>query len=804
MPPAEVAQELRGFSELGSVLYIAAHPDDENTQLFAWLARGRHCRTAYLSLTRGDGGQNVLGPELGEQLGVIRTHELLAARRLDGARQFFTRALDFGFSKNPEETLSIWNRQEVLADIVRVIRTFRPDIVIIRTSPDQRRTHGHHTASGILGLEAFRLAGDPKAFPDQLPALSPWQPRRILLNVGFFGPPGSAQPPPDPSLIKVDVSGNDPLSGDSFSAIAGRSRAMHKTQGFDNFAMPPGMTARPEYFRVLGGEPASQDLFEGIDTTWGRFPGGAAIARLAAEITAQFSPADPSASVPALLQLRAGLAALPADPVIDGKRSQLDRILQSCLGLSVETVVPNPEVAPGEDISLNHTVVLRSAAIPVRWIGVRYPGPAAAAEAPVSLKPGVPALRTEVRRLPADAPLSQPYWLWDEPSPGMFHVADPSLIGRPVNPPAFPVSHVFDVAGQTLVVPDEPVVAGAPEVDGFRRRLEVVAPVELKFGDIIRLFAPGETRSVSVEVTARRPGVAGVLRLEALDGWKTSSSGTPFALVAVGDKVRLQVAVTAPPQHASASIVASAEVGGRKFSNRRIEIRYAHVPSLLLQPVARLKIVSLDLAVRAREVGYVAGAGDGVAECIAEMGCKVTPLAADDLAAEKLSRFDAVVIGIRAFNVRKDLAAKLPALFSYVEAGGNLIVQYNNPRGLSAATLAPFPLRLSDDRVTDETAPMTLLAPDHPAFNTPNRVSPADFTGWVQERGLYFPNQWDDHFIPLIACNDPGDAPLKGALLVARSGKGCYVYTGLAWFRQLPAGVPGAYRLFANLLSLGK
>ena len=355
-PPTAILQELRSFRELGSVLYIAAHPDDENTQLIAYLARGRNYRTAYLSVTRGDGGQNVLGPEFDEELGVIRTQELLAARRLDGGRQFFTRAIDFGFSKDYRETLRIWDRQQVLADVVRVIRTFRPDVVITRFSPEPGNTHGHHTASAVLALEAFKLAGDPKAFPEQLGELTPWQPKRILLNGGGGGRGGGGT---NADLLRIEVGGNDPVSGESFGAIAGRSRAMHKTQGFGNFGGGGG-GARQESFTLLDGEPATNDILDGVDTTWGRVSGGAEIGKLTDEAIAKFNPQDPATSVPALLAIRSRLAALPADRVVDEKRQQLDRILQACLGLSVETVVPQAEVVPGETLELHCTATVRS------------------------------------------------------------------------------------------------------------------------------------------------------------------------------------------------------------------------------------------------------------------------------------------------------------------------------------------------------------------------------------------------------------------------------------------------------------
>jgi LmbE family N-acetylglucosaminyl deacetylase len=795
---AVILQELHSFRELGSVLYIAAHPDDENTQLIAYLARGRNYRTAYLSVTRGDGGQNVLGPEFGDELGVIRTQELLAARRIDGGRQFFTRAVDFGFSKDYHEALSIWDQQQVLADVVRVIRTFQPDVVITRFSPQPSGTHGHHTASAVLAVEAFKLAGDAKAFPEQLGELKPWQPRRILLNAPNFG--RNSEPATNAGALHLDVNGNDPIRGESFSEIAAHSRSMHKTQGFGNFTGFGGRGSRGESFQLLGGAPATNDIMDGIDTTWARVHGGAEIGRLADELIAKFNPQDPSASVPAVLALRKKLAALPQDRLVDEKRRQLDRILQGCLGLSVETGIPNAEVVAGEKLSLRHTAVVRSS-IPVRWIGVRYPGIDRELKKSLDLTKDAPVEREVDQTLPAGTPLTQPYWLREDHPAGMFRVADASLIGRPENPPAFPIEQIFEVGGQTLIVPDEPMQLGVHDgKDSPGRRLEVIAPVSLRFVSEVKLFAPSAERTVEVEMTAHR-AAAGTLNLEAPAEWHVSPAEQSFHLKTTGEQARFTFTVTAPASGATGFVEARAKIGEATFDNGRVEIRYDHIPVQLLQPPARLKAVSLQLATRGHRVGYVPGAGDSVAESLEDMGYAISPLSGADLTPEKLHDLDAVVIGIRAFNVRTDLVEHLPALFAYVQSGGNVVVQYNRP---GPKQVAPFDLQISSDRVTDENAAMTLLAPEHPALKTPNEITSADFEGWVQERGLYFPDQWDEHFTPLLACNDPGESPKKGALLVAHYGQGYFVYTGLSWFRQLPAGVPGAYRLFANLISLGK
>ena len=798
LSPPEILQQLKSFNEFGSVLYIAAHPDDENTLLIAYLARGRNYRTAYLSLTRGDGGQNVLGPELGEELGVARTQELLAARRVDGGRQFFTRARDFGFSKDYLETLNIWDRRQVVADMVRVIRTFRPDVLITRFSPQPGNTHGHHTASAVLALEAFRLAGKATAFPEQLNSLRPWQPKRIFWN-------GLGRDEPDTNAVRMDISGNDPVTGMSFGDLAGRSRSMHKTQGFGNFVGGGGNRGGSQNFQLLDGGPATKDIMDGIDTTWNRVPGGAAIGALMDDVITNFNLQSPADSVPALLKLRSQLTALRSfDPVVREKGAQLDRILQSCLGLSVTTVVTQAEVVPGETVSLHHTVVEKSA-IPVQWVGVQH-RPAVAIDllTPVSLTPNETASRDETVKLPYGLALSQPYWLESEGTPGMFQVDDPTLIGQPENPPVFSVYQVFEVGGQRLAIPDEPLQTTGDFRPEHARRLQAIPPASLHFSTQVELFKAGETRPVEVVVTANRAGTTGTLSLQTPDNWKVEPDGQKFELANVGVRKTVQFQVTAPGQDTVGKLVAVANIAGKDFENDRVEINYPHIPFQLLQPLASLKAVSLDLKIRGHNIGYLPGAGDSVADNLAEMGYAVTLLTDADIIPEKLRDLDAVVIGVRAFNVRTNLTPHLPALFDYVKSGGTVVAQYNRPDGLKATPLAPYDLKIANLRVTDETAAVTLLAPDHPVLNTPNKITDADFAGWVQERGIYFPSQWDDHFTPILACHDPGEEPLKGSLLVAKYGNGYFVYTGLVFFRQLPAGVPGAYRLFANLVSLGK
>ncbi len=794
--------DLRQFRELGSVLYAAAHPDDENTQLLAWLSRSRGYRTAYISLTRGDGGQNVIGPELGDKLGVARTQELLAGRRLDGAQQFFSRALDFGFSKDYADTQRVWGRDEVIGDIVRVIRRFQPDVIMNRFSPQPSGTHGHHTASSVLTIEAFKLAADPNAYPEQIAqGLKPWQAKRILQN-GTFG-----RTEPTTDSLSLVIGGDDPVLGIPISTLSLRILAQHRTQNLGGVIFGFGRGAgvggpRTETFLPLGGTPTTTDLFAGVATTWStRYPGaGEKIDALAAAAESAFDQKNLAANLPALLALRAAVAALPADPLVSDKRAQLDRVLQACLGLTVSTDVATPDAVPGETLQLTHTV---SAAVPLRWLATLDAAQTNLLAAPIDLTPAQPATHTSAPTLPAATPLTQPYWLRAEGRPGLARVDDPALIGTPENAPAFPLSFVFEIDGQPLVIADEPF-SGSGEK---RRRLDVVPPVSIRFVSDVTLFTPGATRTIEVEVFANRPDSAGNLALDLPSGWKAMPASLSFNLETLGAKSLRSFEVTAPAAPASATFGAVATIGNSTYRTIRDEVNYPHIPPQLLQPLARQRAITVDVAVTAKKIGYLPGAGDDIPAALAQLGCTVTTLTGADLTAEKLSSLDTVVIGVRAFNTREDLKANLPALFAWVESGGTVIAQYNRPgRDIITDRLAPYALTLggNDARVTNEDAAITLLEPNHPAFNLPNKLTPADWTGWVQERGAYFGTTWGPEFTPLLACNDAGESPQKGGLLVARHGKGYYVYTGLAFFRQLPAGVPGAYRLFANLISLGK
>ncbi|MBE7538779.1 MAG: PIG-L family deacetylase [Opitutaceae bacterium] len=808
MDTGAILQDLNSFLQLGRVLYVAAHPDDENTRLLSYLARGRGYATGYLSLTRGDGGQNLVGPELRDQLGVIRTQELLAARRIDGAEQFFTRANDFGFSKTPEETLHIWDRTAVLSDVVRVIRRFQPDVIITRFSAGAGTTHGHHTASAILAGEAFKMAGEPDAFPEQiaLDGLQVWKPTRLLWNSFSAGMRGGNRESPVIAL-QVDSGVYNPLLGESFGEIAARSRSQHKSQGFGSVA---NRASGSDVFTLIAGKPAERDILDGIETSWARIPGGAGIGESMQRVMKTFLPGNPAASIPGLLDVREQLIKLayPESPaMLADKRAQLDRIILACLGLFVEATTPRAEVLAGESVPVKLRVLVRSLSqgVHVRWVRSRLLQSGEAVKADQTLALGRFAEQSASPAIAADAPPSTPYWLRERGDEGTFRVDDARLIGTPENSPVMPVAHDLEINGKLMSVPDSVVeVIDDPIRGEIRRQVQVVPPVTLHFPQDLELLSPGASKVVMVEVSATRARANGRLLLDAPDGWTVQPLSQPFDLKDRGARARMSFTLTAPDRPATGTLGARAILDGAVVRTSRIDIRHDHIPAQLLQPPAEARLVCLKLAIKGKSVGYLPGAGDLVADGIRRMGYDVTMLETSGFTVEQLRAFDSVVLGVRAFNTRADIEQILPALFEYARNGGTVIVQYNTTAELKSSRFAPYDLTLSRERVVDESAAVTVLAKDHPAMTQPNLISDADFDHWVQERGLYFPSRWDSHFTPILSCADAGEPQLQGALLVARHGKGYFVYTGLSFFRELPAGVPGAYRLFANLLSLGK
>ncbi|HVX66360.1 MAG TPA: PIG-L family deacetylase [Bryobacteraceae bacterium] len=793
---AQVRLALARLNTLGSVLMIGAHPDDEHTDTLAYFARGRALRTGYLSLTRGEGGQNLIGPEQGELLGVIRTQELLAARRVDGAEQFFTRAIDFGFSKSPEESLEKWGRDRILSDVVWVIRSFRPDVVVLCFSGTPRDGHGHHQASSILGQEAFTAAADPKRFPEQLRWVQPWQARRLVWNI--YG--GSDRP----GQVKVDTGEFNPDLGYSYAEIAALSRSMHRSQGM-------GMERRrgsiASAFAPMAGTPAKKDLFEDIDTSWNRVPGGGAIGARLAELLRTYDASNPAATVPALLEVRDSIAGLH-DPWAVRKLAELDETVALAAGLWLDASAESWQAVPGGSFAI-HATALRRSELPVRLVSVAIEG----AQGSTATEADLPYNQAVTRdfRLPvaAGAPFSQPFWLARPRQGDTYSIDEQTEIGLAENPP-LASAHFRIALGNHICEVSRPVrhhyVEGAR--GGLDRPLAVVPPVAVAFTEPVYMLPSEEARKLELVVTASVDKASGQIQVTAPAGWRAAPDAQPFEAPEAGQQLSASVNLVPPAKAAHGAVRASASVGGKTVASGMRVISYPHFPPQVVFPAPVSELVHAPVKILARRVGYVMGAGDQVPDALRQLGCEVALLSSADLATGNLDRFDAIVTGVRAYNTRPDLRASRQRLLDYVSRGGTLVVQYNvvdrstSPEEL--ARMAPYPVRIGHERVSVEEAPVAFTDRASPLVSAPNAITAADFDGWVQERGLYFAGEWDPRYKTLFESHDPGEAPHAGGTLYTRYGKGAYVFTAYSWFRELPAGVPGAYRIFANLLSAAR
>jgi LmbE family N-acetylglucosaminyl deacetylase len=793
---AQLLNELRKLQVLGTALYVAAHPDDENTRLLASLANEALYRAAYLSFTRGEGGQNLIGPELGPGLGVIRTQELLAARRVDGAEQYFTRARDFGFSKSVDETLAIWDHDRVLADAVWVIRTLRPDVIITRFPLEAGETHGHHTASARLALEAFKAAADPAFHPEQLEQVSVWQAKRIVWNAW--------NPDPNEKLpeggVKWDSSLYSPLLGLSYGELAAESRSMHKSQGF---GAAPVHGPSPEYFVPLAGEAAKASLFEGIDSTWKRVPGAEKLATLLARAVADYRVTEPSASIPVLLLALEELRKLPANPWKARKEADLVDALADCAGLFVEATAPSFRAVQGGKLEVTTTVLNRST-VAITLDGVKVLGSALSAAA--ALERGRPNTQKLTVDVAADLPISTPYWLAQEPAKGGWTMPEHAPLGLPEQPSPFDVEFRFTLGTQKLSLHRAVAFKWTDPTVGERfRPIEVLPPVVVKPSTPLLAFTDLGARTVKVTVTANADDQHGQVHLDAPEGFTIEPASAPFTLAKTGAEAEVSFSIKAKPTApTNATFTAVATIGASSYSRGLTRIEYPHIPMQTVLPTAQVKVMRVDLKRgKTTRVGYIAGAGDDVPGALRQVGYEVTMLSDEALTSEPLGRFDAIVVGIRAYNVNPRLPSVYARLMQYVKDGGTLVAQYNTRNWLSnvPAAIGPFPFEISQERVTDEDAEVTMTP--HAVLQSPNAMTAADFTGWVQERGLYFAAKYDQAYETPLSMHDPNAPAAKGSLLVAKVGKGRFVYTGLAFFRQLPAGVPGAYRLFANLIDHG-
>jgi LmbE family N-acetylglucosaminyl deacetylase len=803
---AELQLALRKLTVVGGALYVAAHPDDENTAMLAWLANDRLYRTAYLSVTRGDGGQNLIGEEKGALLGLIRTHELLAARNIDGAEQMFTRAIDFGYSKSPEETLEIWGHDAVLGDVVWAIRKFQPDVIVTRFPTTGEGGHGHHTASAILAEEAFAAAGDPTKYPEQLRYVRTWQPKRIFWNRFSFGRQIDPNDPAVAKSLRVDLGTYNSLLGRAYTEIAAESRSQHKSQGFGSAERRGTLL---NYYDHRGGEPAAKDLFEGVDASWSRYPNGDRVGSILQRAADAFDPKKPEASVPLLIQALNVLDQLRATqewsdvnkPWLETKRLEILDVIRDCAGLAIDVAAADSTITPGGELPVSVTVVNRSD-YPFRlsMVASLYAQPSKAPG--TRLENNKPVKTDLLLRLPSNHELSQPYWLRSAPTQGLYSVSDRTLIGVPRNPPAIPINVSLDDDAMNTLIFTVPVVFRRTDpVRGEQiREVAVVPDVTATLGSGVYLFPDSKPRPVTVNLHSFGASEASV-RLMLPAGWKAEPATANVKLTGKGDEVRVPFTVTPAAGETTAQL--TAEVNG-KVASALTDIEYDHIPAQRLFNDIGARLVRADVKRNGNRIGYVMGSGDEVPNVLRQVGYDVTLLSDADLDRGDFSMFDAVVTGVRAYNTRQRLREAHEKLMQYVANGGTVVVQYNTGNGLSDLVVqipGPYPFKISRDRVTVEEAPVRFVDPNHAVLTTPNKITAADFSGWIQERGLYFTTEWDPKYTTVLASNDPGEPEKAGGQLVARHGKGVFIYTAYAWWRQLPAGVPGALRAFVNLVS---
>ncbi len=804
---SEIYEAVQKLNVLGSVLYIAAHPDDENTRLISYMSNQVKARTAYLSLTRGDGGQNLIGPEIRELLGVIRTQELLAARRIDGGEQRFTRANDFGYSKHPDETLEIWNKDDVLADVVWAIREFKPDIIINRF--DHRtpgKTHGHHTSSAMLSMEAFDLANDASKYSSQLELTKTWQPKRLFFNTGwwFYGSRENFEKSDKSNMLNFDIGVYYPTKGMSNNEVASLASSQHLCQGFGRLSQ---RGTQQEYIEFLKGDPLednNEDIFAGINTSWNRIEGGQGIGTIMTAIENNFNFVNPSAHLPQLLEAYKLLQNVNNEHWKTIKTKELKTIIEACAGLYLEVSANSPQASPNSTIDLKMEVLNRSNS-KINLVSYNLSTLQNGISKNMELSVNERLNFEEAITIPNNMAYTAPYWLNTQSTLGMYHVEYQDLIGLPETPRSVFVDFNLNIEGTPITI-TKPVVYrySKPDKGELYRPFEIIPEVSASISNEVFIFENDQQKEIEVTVKAGRDAIEGYIQMAYPSDWNVYPQKQKIEIANKGDIQKVVFTVIPPKGKSEGLITPMVNLNGEFFTDELIEIDYAHIPFQTVLMPSESKVVRLDIEKRGNNIGYIEGAGDVVPESLRQIGYNVTIIKPEQISPENLSNFDAIVVGIRAYNIVDELKFKQKFLLDYVKEGGNLVIQYNTNRRLKVDNLAPYDLKLSRDRVTDENALVRILEPNHPILNFPNKITIQDFEGWVQERGLYFPNEWSEEYTSILSMNDKGESSKEGALLVAKYGKGNYIYTGLSFFREFPAGVSGAYRLFANLLSAGK
>lgn len=798
---SEILQQLKKLNVLGSVLYIAAHPDDENTRLLAYLANEKLYRTGYLSLTRGDGGQNLIGDEQGVDLGLIRTQELLAARRIDGAEQFFSRAFDFGFSKSPEEAMRIWGHDKILSDVVWVIRKFKPDVIITRFPTTGEGGHGHHTASAILAGEAFDAAADSTKFPEQLKYVDVWQAKRLLWNTFNFGNTNTQRD----DQFKLDVGMFNPMLGKSYGEMAAASRSQHKSQGF---GVPAQRGTALEYFRTIKGEAPAKDLMDGINPTWFKMHHAPAqfqdkIQSSINTIISSFNAEQPQKAVPGLVSLYKEIdEQIKEDNHYDDtywkqqKLGDIKKLIELCSGLFLDATASTQYAVQGDTLKVTMTVNNRSGANIL------------SADAQIDttyvifdqLQKNTNAVKTYSWFIEPDAKLTQPYWLENEMNHGSFNVTDQQLIGKAESDP-LSVTFSMMIEGKEFTFTKPVRYKYTDPVKG-----EIYQPVTI----IPQLYISNYAKSV-----VRKNGLKNDYSIKPSVTFQAAKPLNNAEAVAYFEPKHEVLKWPVFNSNIKSNLIQQPEIknyplpsSSLQFSDAVKQLRsvqYDHIPSINYFSKAVIKILDFNggLKTEGSLAGYIPGAGDKIPEALEQMGYKVVTLKEADITTGNLKQFDVIITGVRAYNTNEWMNNVYDVLMQYVNEGGVLVSQYNtsNQIGPVRAKIAPYPFTITRNRITDEEAKVNFLLPQHKALNYPNKITDADFEGWIQERSIYNAENTDTSYKKILSMKDPGEKEQDGSLIIADYGRGRFVYTGLVFFRELPAGVPGAYRLFANIIA---
>lgn len=784
---SDILLGLKKLNILGTVLYIAAHPDDENTAVLTYMSKGELVRTAYLSLTRGDGGQNLLGTEKGDLLGVLRTQELLSARGIDGGEQFFSRAIDFGYSKTADESLSNWDRELILSDVVKIIRQFRPDVILTRFNKTNGG-HGHHLSSAILAEEAFYAAADTSKFPDQLDELKPWQAKRIFWNTWR----------PSDQAISIDIGAYNTILGKSYNEISAQSRSMHKSQGF---GASPNRGSKLNYFDLIAGESAKINLFEGIDLTWGRVEGGKIIESLVDEVITNYDPYFPQNSISALVKIYKELESLNNKYWAKIKREEVKKLIKMCSGLWMEAIVGEAGISQSNEIELNLKIINRSG-FPINLKMIKTENFKVKRSVDSLLRKNKPISLVQNVKIPLNAKYSQPYWLESPHNGKMFTVKSSELIGQPENIPEILVNYIVKIDGELFSYDVPAKYKWNDAVKGEQFKPFVVKPdISLSVEKATYVYANNSSQNVHVQVEANIKNINGVLSLNLPEGWSAEPKTIPMILEDNGDKKTYEFNVTPSADAKDGVLKLIANANGREYRDQIFEIDYPHFPMQTVMQPASAKLIQLDIKIVLRRIGYIMGSGDEIPEALTQLGYTLDLLSDEDLDSKNLSEYDVIICGVRAFNTREKLGRQQKKIIKFVKNGGTWIVQHNTRFGFQVDQIGPYPFTIGRDRISEESSPIQILSPEHQIFNYPNKITSADFDNWVQERGLYFAKNWDNNLKPLLSGNDRGESSKLGGLLYAQYGKGVFIFSAYSMFRQLPAGVPGAYRLFVNIIS---